>query len=323
MSQEEPANDARPLENETSMENQSPGQPHELTERNASQEQMSSVPQRASLSHVADESLRARATNRDAWDKMARDGNQFARPAKDRDLASPLDTVDARGWLGGDIRGKQVLCLAAGGGKQSVIYAAAGAIVTVVDISPEMLRLDREVAQERGINVETVATSMDDLSMFESGRFEIVIQPVSTCYLPNIGDVFGGVARVTRGGGIYVSQHKQPTNLQSALKPNAQGCYEIRESYYRTEKLPPSDRSALRETGTWEYVHRWEALIGLMCRSGFVIEDLTEPMHSRSEDEPGEFGHRCTYIAPYVRIKARRKTVDRQSETGSTIWLPS
>ena len=42
-----------------------------------------------------------------------------------------------------------MLCLAAGGGKQSALYAAAGAEVTVVDLSPEMLALDRQVAAER------------------------------------------------------------------------------------------------------------------------------------------------------------------------------
>ena len=39
---------------------------------------------------------------------------RFTKPAKDEDLHQPLDTVDAIGWLGGNIAGKQVLCLAAG-----------------------------------------------------------------------------------------------------------------------------------------------------------------------------------------------------------------
>ena len=46
---------------------------------------------------------------------------------EDKDFEDPLATVDGLGWLGGDIRGKALLCLAAGGGRQSVLYAAAGA----------------------------------------------------------------------------------------------------------------------------------------------------------------------------------------------------
>lgn len=268
------------------------------------------------------ESIRAREKNRDAWDRLAKEGSVFARPAKDRDLHDPLSTVDARGWLAGSIAGKHVLCLAAGGGKQSVIYAAAGARVSVIDISPEMLRLDRQVAEERGFDVTTVATSMDDLSMFGDSTFDIVIHPVSTCYLPNIGDVYREVARVIRANGIYVCQHKQPTNLQASIKPNANGNYEIRAQYYRQERLPPSERSALRESGTWEYVHTWEALIGQLCRAGFVIEDLVEPVHAKPEEAVGEFGHRCSYIAPYVRIKARRIGSPNGPSSESSIWLP-
>ncbi len=76
--------------------------------------------------------------NRRAWDSRAKNKERFARPAPDEQFSDPFKQVDPRGWLG-DIAGKRVLCLAAGGGRQSALYAAAGAMVTVVDISPEML----------------------------------------------------------------------------------------------------------------------------------------------------------------------------------------
>src|SRR3954451_19156123 len=109
---------------------------------------------------------------------MAAKGQRFTRPASDEDFANPLGTVDKIGWLGGDIRGKRVLCLAAGGGKHGPLYAAAGGIVTVVDISAAQLELDRKVAAERRLELKTIEASMDDLSMFSPGEFEIVIQPV-------------------------------------------------------------------------------------------------------------------------------------------------
>jgi len=94
---------------------------------------------------------------------MAARGQRFTRPAGDQDFANPLGTVDKIGWLGGDIRGKRVLCLAAGGGKHGPLYAAAGANVTVVDISAAQLELDRQVAAERRLELRTVEASMDDL----------------------------------------------------------------------------------------------------------------------------------------------------------------
>ena len=242
--------------------------------------------------------------NRRAWDAMVQKKQRFARPAGDRDFATALRELDPCGWIG-DIRGQRVLCLAAGGGRQGPVYSAAGSIVTVVDISSAQLELDREVAAERKLDLRTVQTSMDDLSMFGADEFDLVVQPVSTCYLSDVRAIYCEVARVVRPGGLYVSQHKQPTSLQAGVEPTPRG-YEIVEPYYRNGSLPPVLGSLHREEGTLEFLHRWEELIGGMCRAGFVIEDLTEPMHAKPNASPGSFAHRSQFAAPYVRIKARQ-----------------
>lgn len=244
--------------------------------------------------------------NARAWDRLAIENAKLAQPARDTDFANPLQTVDPLGWLGKSIAGQNVLCLAAGGGRQSALYAAAGANVTVVDISPEMLAQDRAVAAERGYAMRVLEGSMDDLSIPAAGEFDLVIHPVSSCYLPDVTKIYAAVARVLRPGGLYVSQHKSPMSLQTSLKPAA-GKYTINETYYRTDPVPPATQpTRLREPGTVEFLHRWEQLIGGLCRAGFVIEDLIEPMHAEQGCEPGSFGHRGQYVAPYVRIKARR-----------------
>jgi SAM-dependent methyltransferase len=245
------------------------------------------------------------AHNAKAWDALVRQGAPLAQPATNADFSEPLEMLDAAGWLG-DVRGLRILCLAAGGGRQSALYAAAGAIVTVVDVSGEMLAADRRMAAERGYQVRLVETSMDDLSMFGAGEFDAVVQPVSTCYVPDVQPVFLEAARVTRLGGLYISQHKSPVSLQTTLHPNARGKYELADKYYRTGPLPPAEPSALRERGALEFLHRWEELIGGMCRAGFVIEDLLEPAHAMPQATAGSFAHRAQYVAPYVRVKARR-----------------
>lgn len=255
----------------------------------------------------------ARDQNRRAWDALVSRNNRFTRPAKDEDFQNPLATVDGLNWLGDSIAGKRVLCLAAGGGRQGPLYAAAGADVTVVDISPAMLKLDRDVALGRNLHLKTVETSMDDLTMFGQGEFDIVIHPVSSCYLPDILGVYQNVARVTAAGGLYVSQHKQPTSLQGSITPSPS--YQIVSSYYSKDPLPSVAGSSVREEGTMEFVHRWEELIGGLCRCGFVIEDLVEPMHADPSAAPGEFKHRSCFLAPYVRIKARRNQTSTESNS--------
>jgi SAM-dependent methyltransferase len=247
------------------------------------------------------------AHNARAWDALARQGVPLARPVADGEMQEAFATLDPAGWLG-NLAGQRVLCLAAGGGRHSALYAAAGAHVTVVDISGEMLALDRAIAAERGFDVRLVQTSMDELSMFAAGEFDVVIHPVSTCYVHDVQPVFAAVARVIRPGGLYVSQHKSPTSLQATLRPGAAG-YTLGEPYYRTEPLPAAtEPSHLREAGTLEFLHRWEQLIGGICRAGFVVEDLLEPMHAKLNATPGSFAHRAAFVAPYVRVKARRTT---------------
>jgi SAM-dependent methyltransferase len=260
--------------------------------------------------------------NRRAWNQRARQGQRFAQPVADGELHDSLDGLNADGWLG-DLRGKRLLCLAAGGGRQSVQYALLGAEVTVVDISPEMLRIDREVAAERGLNVRTIEASMDDLGALRPASFDVVIHPVSTCYVPDVQPVYREVARVTVPGGLYISQHKQPTSLQADVQPVARG-YELIEPYYRQGPLPEVTGSLHREPGTMEFLHRWEELLGGLCRAGFVIEDITEPRHADPQSVPGTFKHRSCYVAPYVRVTARRAMHGASAAAASAprLWTP-
>jgi SAM-dependent methyltransferase len=261
----------------------------------------------------------ARQHNRAAWNRLAAQQNRLARPARDEDFINPLASVDGPGWLGSDIKGKNVLCLAAGGGRQGPIYAAAGAIVTVVDLSPTMLELDKQVASDRDMSIRTIETSMDDLSMLGDATFDIVIHPVSTCYVPDLRPVYQEVARVLRIDGLYISQHKQPASLQTSLKPNTEG-YSLKHSAYQADPLPTSRTPNLvREPGTLEFIHRYEMLLGQMCRSGLVIEDVTEPFHADPTADAGTFEHRSQFVPPYIRVKARRVKLERDEFAPSIV----
>ena len=73
------------------------------------------------------------------------------------------------------------------------------------------------MATERGLNI-AIQASMDDLSCFRVGEFDIVIQPVSSCYIPDIARMYREVSRVIVAGGVYISQHKQPGSLQTGVR---------------------------------------------------------------------------------------------------------
>ena len=263
----------------------------------------------------------ALAHNTRAWDRLAESKAALARPAVDAAFVDPRRWLGAGGWLADGSQGRswlpdrldglEVLCLAAGGGKHGPLYAAAGGRVTVLDCSPAMLALDRQVAAERRIDYAIVQGSMDDLSMFAGGRFDLVIHPVSTCYLPDVSRVFQEVARVTRPGGLYVSQHKSPASLQASLEPSGDGHYRLLHPVLGPQAggaLPPEPPSRLREHGTQEFVHSLSNILGGVCAAGFVVEDVCEPDHTEAGAAVGSFPHRGSFLPPYLRVLARRKT---------------
>ncbi len=259
--------------------------------------------------------------NRAAWNHLVAGGTPFAKVATDEECREPLKALDGRGWLAGSVADKEVLCLAAGGGWQSILYAAAGACVTVVDLSPAMLELDTREASRRNYQVRCVEASMDDLSALGDATFDIVHQPVSTCYVPDICAVYCEIARVIRDGGTYISQHKQPGSLQVTGR-DSRNRYVLGVNYYHTGPLPPAEDRSYRETGTTEFLHRWEDLVGGLCQSGFVIEALSEPYRGDPKAPIGHFGHRGTFVAPYLRMKARRVRRTEKPAKENTLWMP-
>jgi SAM-dependent methyltransferase len=240
----------------------------------------------------------ALAANRGAWDALA-DDPRFAGPAGlPRDPAAARDALDD--WIRSEgIEGKDLLCLGAGGGRQGPLHALAGARVTVVDLSDRQLDQDRRGAEALGVKLRTVRSSLDRLEALQNSSFDLVLQPVSACYLPEVGPVFAEVARVIRPGGLYMVQHKQPASLQAAAAP---GELRIVHPCAEGTTVPP------QEAGTREFLHTLEALLGGVCRAGFVIEDVAEPPRADALAPPGSAGHRAWFLPPYLRVKARRRS---------------
>src|SRR5690349_16331491 len=87
--------------------------------------------------------------NYDRWQKMVAAKAVFTRPYLDLTPADAQQIVDPFGQVGA-VAGKDVLCLAGGGGQQSAAFALLGARVTVLDLSPAQLEGDQQAAAHYG-----------------------------------------------------------------------------------------------------------------------------------------------------------------------------
>lgn len=107
-------------------------------------------------------------------------------------------------WLG-NLKGKKVLGLAAGGGQQMALCAAKGAKCTVLDYSAKQLEADAIVAKREGYEITLVQADMTKPLPFEDESFDLIIHPVSNCYIEEVLPLWKECHRVLKPGGRLLS----------------------------------------------------------------------------------------------------------------------
>lgn len=222
--------------------------------------------------------------------------------------------MDPSGRFSG-LNGKEVLCLAGGGGQQAVAFALNGARVTVFDLSEGQLKRDLHAAQHYGYSVSIFQGDMRDLSRFRSESFDIVAQPYSLNFVPNCLDVFAGVARILRQGGLYSFWAANPFAAGLGTHSWNGQAYEVNQLYRQGEKLDykdeawvfPTDSSVARPDGPREYRQLLSTLLNGLIDSGFDLLHIEEEMsHEITSDLlPGQWDHFTAVMPPWLSFLAR------------------
>ncbi|MEM6469623.1 MAG: class I SAM-dependent methyltransferase [Planctomycetota bacterium] len=225
--------------------------------------------------------------NRDAWDGIARSSKRWFTPASDEEIeAARSGELQIRltgtrqvpsDWIG-DLQARRVLALAAGGGHQAVLLAAAGADVTVVDFSAGQLEFDRQLANRHDLRVRTIEADMRDLSMVESESFDLVINPTSVNFVPDCKPVWNETARVLREGGELIAGMIQPINFLFDAVARDQGKLEARFSIpYSDLDLPEEERElTIGKERPIDFGHSLTELIGGQTQAGLSITGFLE-----------------------------------------------
>ena len=235
--------------------------------------------------------------NRKAWDRESREGGQWCTPVTSdvihaarhgswSVILTPVAPVPAA-WLG-DVRGKQVLCLASGGGQQAPVLAAAGAHVTSFDLSEEQLAKDRQVAVREGLSLSCIQGDMADLSRIASASFDLIFHPVSNVFVPDVLVVWRECHRVLKPGGVLLAGFMNPSLFlfDHYAESDHNGSMTVRYAlpYREPESLSVAEQAKWRESGRpAAFSHSLEAQIGGQMRAGFVLTGLYEDNWSDDE----------------------------------------
>ena len=255
------------------------------------------------------------ATNRARWNALVEANVEYTRPMLDLTPQSARAFVDPMGLMG-DVTGKEVLCLASGGGQQSAAFALLGANVTVLDLSDKQLERDHEAAAHYGLTIRTMPGDMRHLDAFADASFDLIYHAFSINFVPHVEPVLAEVARVIRPGALYRIQWHNPfTQLIEPTRDWTGSGYELRYEYINgreaTEMFPTwtidkSDDGALEVESPREFVHSLSTMINVLAQNGFVILRASEYLGDGSSDgPPGSWWHFVRVAAPYIALWTR------------------
>jgi len=233
------------------------------------------------------------AHNQAAWDREVESGNEWTVPVGPDVIAAAragtwsvvligYDPVPDD-WFPDPLAGTRILCLASGGGQQAPVLTAAGATVTVLDNSSRQLAQDRLVADRDDLELRTVLGDMRDLSALADESFDLVFNPVSNVFCPDLAPVWRECHRVLRPGGDLLTGFMNPDVFIFDADAS-----ENRDELIVRHALPYSDithlTTAERER-LWgpgapvEYSHTLSDQIGGQLAAGFVIVRFRECPH--------------------------------------------
>jgi len=243
--------------------------------------------------------------NRERWDALADANVMHSQPFLDYTPEKAAEHIYRYGILS-DVRDRKVLCLASGGGQDSVAFSMLGAEVTVQDLSDVQLSRDREAALHYGFEVKTIQGDMRDLSMLADDAFDVVWQPYSLNYSLDVEPVFTEVARVLRPGGIYHVVFANP--FTQAVDDDSwngtgyllRGPYTDGEDvgrYYPHWDVEQADGSVVRVDRPHEFRHNLSTVMNSLARNGFVFLHLREYVRWSDSPGPGSWPH-FTQMAP-------------------------
>lgn len=254
--------------------------------------------------------------NKEAWNRAASDGrNPYTQTVTAEQVAearqgrwdiylSDIRPVP-RDWFP-PLPGLRLLCLASGGGQQGPILAAAGAKVTVLDASPQQLIQDDHVARRDNLSIELVEGDMADLSIFPDQSFDLIINPPSTMFIPDLTPVWRECGRVLQPGGQLITGFMNPDEFifdVDALDNEGHLIVKHPLPYREHETLtPPAIAQRIQDQEMFHFSHTMESQLGGLIQAGFAITGFYEDRRPEADGNP--IHH---YLPSYFIARARKQ----------------
>lgn len=175
-------------------------------------------------------------------------------------------------WFGA-LEGKRVLGLASGGGQQMPVFAALGAVCTVLDYSEAQLDSERLVARREGYAIEIVRGDMTKRLPFADESFDLIFHPVSNCYVEEVAPIWRECYRVLKPSGVLLAGLDNGINYLFAGDDETAV---VNSLPFNPLKNPEQMRQLEEDDNGVQFSHTLEEQIGGQLAAGFRLTDLYE-----------------------------------------------
>jgi len=251
---------------------------------------------------------------RERWNALARSGNTWTRPKLEFSAEDARAELEEFG-LHFDPAGKHVLCLAAGGGQQSVVYSLLGAQVTVLELSDEQLAADAAAARQHGYELRLEQGDMRELGRFEDESFDHVAHGWSIAFVPDAERALAEAMRVLRPGGSYTLEFANPISVGLNDDGWNGAAYPLRFPFVDGALMDfgddpwswEQDGRKVEMQGPSEWRHSLAKVIGTLAGAGLVIERLAEHPPGDATAQPGSWEHFCAHTPPWLRLVGHKR----------------
>ena len=223
--------------------------------------------------------------NAETIDRWVREGWEWGRPVSHETfvnakqgiwdlLLTPTKPVPHE-WFG-EVKGKKILGLASGGGQQMPILAALGAICTVMDYSEEQLKSERMAADREGYDIRIIRGDMTKRFPFEDEEFDLILHPVSNCYVQSVKPIWKECYRVLKHGGVLIAGTDHYVNY---IVDEAEEKI-INHLPFDPLKDPEQMRQLQKDDAGVQFSHSLEEQIGGQLEAGFILTNLYEDINN-------------------------------------------
>ncbi len=202
------------------------------------------------------------------------------------------DTVIPKEWFG-DLKDKNILGLAAGGGQQLPIFSALGARCTLLDYSDRQLQTEQFVADREGYHINLVKADMTKPLPFDNESFDMIFHPASTEFIEEVEPLFKECYRILKKGGVILSALS--TFINYIVDETEEKI--IFSLPFNPLKNPKHARKLMEWDAGYQFSHTAEEQIGSLLKAGFVLTDIKD--ETNGEGRLHEMG-----IPTYMLIRA-------------------